>query len=232
MVSFDTSRGMVCEDAFEVVLHRVSGLSWSHAVVAPTRACTRRWLRASDDRIARVSFDGTETFEECRARLVGAVDAAFGPGGVPSETVEVDVVANSMGGLIAVYAADPDGPGRRLRIARLFGLSAPFRGATMANVPTRSQILIDMRPGSEFLAELWADGKARDYEISPYVRLGDTLVGVEHTAPPGEHPWWVPNAPFESAHITAFTDVRIRADVLRRLRGEAPYTSTPRTPPP
>ena len=66
--------------------------------------------------------------------------------------------------------------------------------------------------------------------VHPDARIGDTMVGEENTAPPGQVAWWVPNRAFEPAHLLAFGDPRIHADILRRLRGEQPYTTEPRAP--
>ena len=38
---------------------------------------------------------------------------------------------------------------------------------------------------------------------------------------------WTPNQPGEFAHVGAMTDPRIMSDVLRRLRGEKPWTKEP-----
>ncbi|MEO1128973.1 MAG: hypothetical protein AAFX05_04595 [Planctomycetota bacterium] len=186
--------------------------------------------RLDDDRIIRVSFSDLKTFEACREHLVAAVDEAFPTQGGAS-TREVDVVANSMGGIIAHYAADPDGGGRHLRVVRLFAISSPFLGAKAAgNVPTTDPILLDMRRGSDFLKRLNAPSRNYRHELIPYVRLGDAWVGQANTAPPGMHPWWVPGRAFEPAHLIAFTDPRILADILRQLRGETPYISPPAAP--
>jgi hypothetical protein len=182
-----------------------------------------------DDRIAQVAFSDVKTFDECRQLLIEAVDENF-PGSDPRRTVEVDVVANSMGGVISRYAADPSVGDRYLHVGRLFTISSPHQGADMAGVPTSNQLLIDMRPGSEFLMSLNERNQDPDYELIPYARVGDAWVGEENTAPPGEVAWWVPNRAFEPAHILAFGDPRIIADILRRLRGEAPYTTEPRAP--
>ena len=67
----------------------------------------------------------------------------------------------------------------------------------------------------------------RRYEIIPYVRLGDWIVGPENAAPrDAAAAYWVPNPPFNSAHWGAPLDPRIVADIARRLRGEAPFTTT------
>ncbi len=183
----------------------------------------------ADERVAHIAFGGVKTFEECRRKLIRLVDESFGEGDSDG-TVEVDVVANSMGGVVVLYAADGSLEGRHLRVARMFTISTPFRGAEMARVNIGDQMLVDMRPGSEFLAGLNERNQNSPYELVPYARIGDEWVGEENTAPPGEVPWWVPNRPFEFAHLAAFTDPRIRADILRRLRNEQPFTTEPRAP--
>jgi len=59
------------------------------------------------------------------------------------------------------------------------------------------------------------------------LKEGDTVVGPQYAAPTGRTAWWVPNPPGELAHVGAMTDPRILSDVLRRLRGEKPWTTHP-----
>jgi pimeloyl-ACP methyl ester carboxylesterase len=76
-------------------------------------------LLTGDVRTAGVSFTLCKSFDECRRKVIAAVDGAF-PGADPLWTTEVDVVGVSMGGLVARHAAlrlDEAGA-RRLRIAR------------------------------------------------------------------------------------------------------------------
>jgi pimeloyl-ACP methyl ester carboxylesterase len=145
-------------------------------------------------------------------------------------TVEVDVIGFSMGGLVARHAARPNSLGKRLNIRRLFTISSPHRGARLASLPTVDQRMIDMRPGSAFLADLNSHLSEADYELLAYTRLGDMIVGPENAAPPGMSPWWVANASFSLAHISAGADPRILADIARRLRNEPPFTTTPASP--
>jgi pimeloyl-ACP methyl ester carboxylesterase len=190
--------------------------------------CVRRAMTA-DGMVTTVSFTGrgTGTFDGCRDRLVSAVDKAFGPTD-GSTTVEVDVIAFSMGGLVARHAAGPrDDGGKELRIRRLFTISTPHRGARMADLPTLDRRAADMRCGSEFLAGLDEQLATAPYELYTYARLGDMIVGVENAAPPGEDPWWVANPPFGLAHLGAPHDPRIMADILRRLRGEPALATRP-----
>jgi pimeloyl-ACP methyl ester carboxylesterase len=182
----------------------------------------------ADERILEVEFFFASTFDECRAKLIDAVEAAF-PSANLDWTTTVDVVGISMGGLVARLAALPAGggasSGQRLRIARLFTISTPHRGAALAELPSLHPLHLDMRPGSDFLQHL--NEARRDYEIIPYARLGDGIVGVENTAPPGETAWWLPGGPLAPAHIASATDLRIHADIARRLRGEEPLARSP-----
>ena len=186
-----------------------------------------------DDRVIGVSFLFCGDFDDCRRRVIEAVDKAF-PGDDPEWTTEVDVVGVSMGGLVGRYAAvasnDP-AQSRRLRIARLFTISTPHRGAAWAVLPALNRMHRAMRPDSSFLRGLAeAEAEGGDYEIYPYVRLGDAIVGATNAAPHGRSPWWVPGEALQDAHLMASLDARIVADVARRLRGEPPFTTDPPQP--
>jgi pimeloyl-ACP methyl ester carboxylesterase len=197
-------------------------------------AMARRLRRAfiDPDRIISIPFFADESFDAARDRAIREINAVF-PSADPKTTLEVDVVAISMGGLVARHAARAreDG-GRRLRIARLFTIATPHQGARLATLPTFDRKQIDMRIDSEFIIALNADPMSSDFEIIPYGRLGDAIVGIERVAPPGEAPWWVPNQPMAFAHLTAASDSRIVADILRRLRYERPLTIGEPSPPP
>ena len=53
-----------------------------------------------------------------------------------STTYEVDVIGQSMGGLIAVYAAlDDPTLGKRVKIRRLYTICSPLQGAKLATLP-------------------------------------------------------------------------------------------------
>jgi hypothetical protein len=187
---------------------------------------------SGDDRIVCVEVAFCDSFEDCRQTIIDAVDKAF-PSSDPKFTTEVDVVGASLGGLAARFAAapspDPARP-RRLRIARLFTISSPHMGATLAEDFAFTQFHEDMCPGSPFLEELARSDAEAGYEIYPYVRLGDGIVGEENAAPPNCVPIWLPTPAFELSHVGALTDPRIVADIARRLRGERPYALVPRTP--
>ncbi|MCH8164791.1 MAG: hypothetical protein IH889_04210 [Planctomycetes bacterium] len=207
----------------------VAGGIFDPGIIAQGIASKLRRLTTDGDRIISVSFTGfsADTFDECRDRLIEAIERRF-PSDNPAETVEVDVIGFSMGGLVARHAARPrEVAGKRLNARRLFTISTPHRGARQAGLPTWDQRTIDMRADSAFLGGLDTDLPGAEYELYPYVRLGDMIVGQENAAPVGQTPWWVPNAPFAFAHLWAGSDRRILADIARRLRGEAPFATHP-----
>jgi len=187
-----------------------------------------RRLRAAirnPDQMIVIHFFSEPTFDACREKVIDRVDSQF-PSNDHERTREVDVLGISMGGLVARYAASEtvDDGRKRLRIARLFSIGTPHTGASLAELPSWDQRHLDMRADSDFIRALNDDPFSLDFEIVPYARLGDSIVGVEHTAPPGMTPWWVPNIPFQFAHLTNASDPRILADVVKRLRGETPFT--------
>ncbi|HSQ01587.1 MAG TPA: hypothetical protein VL049_30555 [Candidatus Dormibacteraeota bacterium] len=208
-------------------------------------AARLRALTADDAVIVAVGVQSTPSFEAALRDLHAALrrDLPAQPGAAPPE---VDVVGVSMGGLVARYAAmDPElrtrfrpdpqatGPAPALRIRRLFTLATPHRGAIAARLPLPQPRVRDMRAGSCFLRALDADlarQKARSMALYPYVRLGDAVVGAASTSPPGQHPIWVANQPFQFAHGSIDADERILADIARRLRDEQPFSSLPAAP--
>ena len=182
--------------------------------------------------VVGVTFAFSGSFAECRRRVVDAVERHF-PSDDPYFTREVDVVAVSMGGVVARYAAAPEpaARGKRLKIARLFTIGSPHTGAEMAALPpVLGQLQLDLRERSPFLRALARREVPVDYELYPYVRLGDCIVGDANAAPAGVTPLWLPNLPLEDAHLSAWTDPRIVADIARRLRGEAPFATLPPQP--
>lgn len=177
-----------------------------------------------------LSFFNFDTFERSAQRVVNRVEEAHRSES-PDQTVEVDVVAFSMGGLVARQAASFDAAQaqrrKRLNIARLFTIASPHQGACLAWIPTFDSRVIDMRPDSQFLAQLNLEQPG--YELHAYTRLGDWIVGTANASPPTRHAWWVaPGVSF--SHVFAGFDDRILADIARRLRGEAPYATEPPAP--
>ncbi len=189
---------------------------------------------ANDDFLAGQSFLFWDDFEACRAKALAKVDEMW-PSDDPVETVEVDVLAFSMGGLVARYAAMPPdearGQSRRLNIRNLYTIATPHRGAALAPLLAWGNTLAcDMRQGSAFLAKLDAALPHADYNLIAYTRLTDWIVGEPNTAPPGRTAYWVSARPFQMAHVQAPHDARILADVLRRVRGEPPLTAAEPAP--
>ena len=182
-----------------------------------------------DDRIVTVTVMFGSDFDECRAMVIKAVEAVW-PSDEEGSTVEVDVIGLSMGGVVGRYAAAALPGHKRLRVARLFTISSPLAGAQRAGVPSLDQKVIDMRPGSEFLRSLSAE--PLDAELICYTRLNDKTVGETLAAPSGQIAWWVSTPPLSLSHSGAAMDPRIIADIVRRLRGETPFTREPAVPPP
>ena len=200
---------------------------------AALAARLRRLVGESDARRAgAVSFTFCNRIEQGPPKVIRAVDRLW-PTDDPEATTEIDVVGISMGGLIARAAAaglETGASGRRLRIARLFTLGTPHRGARVARWLRPEPSVRSMAPGSEFLAALDRALPAAEYELVCYARLRDSWVGASNTAPHGRSPIWKPGPPL-LAHQTISTDRLIRLDIARRLRGEPPFGACASAPP-
>ena len=179
-----------------------------------------------DSHIVTVTLGECGSFEECRGKVIRAVDKAF-PSKDVWETTEVDVVGFSMGGLVARYAANPPpGMNRRLRIHELFTISSPNQGAVRAEVlPLLHPLQADMRPGSPLIRRL--NSMPTPYPVYSYIRLGDHAIGPPNAGIPGGLLWWVSTPPFSNPHVDAASDPRIVDDIARRLRHEAPLSTAP-----
>ncbi|MCG8551850.1 MAG: alpha/beta hydrolase, partial [Desulfobacterales bacterium] len=66
----------------------------------------RMKLATGDDRVIAVNYFGTSGFNESARKTIKMVEKYF-PSDDPLETVEVDVIGFSMGGLVGRYAAMP-----------------------------------------------------------------------------------------------------------------------------
>jgi hypothetical protein len=213
----------------------IGGFADPGIVASRLRDRFQRWT--GDSRVVAVSPGFDWTMDDCRRDVVTAVDKAF-PTGDPDRTTEVDVVGLSMGGVVARAAALPPGPGlasrRRLRIARLFTISSPLRGAALADFAGCDLFPIQsaLRTGSWLYRRLndepIPDGAV--YPVYSYVRLGDHTVGPANGAVPGATPWWVATPWPQLPHDAAFADARILADITCRLRGEPPFAHDPTAP--
>ena len=188
-----------------------------------------------DDRVTHVGDPFADTIESLTRTLVAHVEAEY-PSDDPASTTEVDVVAISMGGLVARLAADNpalrgEPAGKRLRIHTLYTLGSPHTGARLAAYVRPDRAARDMRPGSDFITDLnnrRAESKDT-YPIVSYAILHDRLVGATHASPPGQDPIWVPGRVFFGHHLIS-TEKRIYADIALRLRTEAPL-GAPSAPP-
>ncbi len=180
--------------------------------------------------LTSVTFFFSMSFDACCEKLIAAVDRDF-PTDDPNWTTPVDVVAASMGGVVARYAAMERGDHRRLRIRRLFTISTPHRGASLADeLPALDPMHHQLRTGSKFIQRLNDEMANLAYEIIPYVRLSDRIVGARNAAPPGQSPLWVSARLFQPSHHFAPSDARILADIMSRLRSEPSLFAEPHAP--
>lgn len=214
-----------------------------------------RSITTKDHPVIGVSFFGVSSYEQAgrRVRRVAAEalnerDRAAAAKSKPARTqpdapIDVDVVAFSMGGIVARSLArdltnQPTDRAKRdhaslpirLRITRLFTISAPHRGAKLARLPSWDPVVSRLNPDGEYIDKLNDGWESIGYELHCYVRLGDGIVGAPNAAPPGVTPRWVETPPLGDGHNGARSDPRILADIARRLRGEAPIFRDP--PPP
>jgi len=184
-----------------------------------------------DRRIVRVNFFWRASIQSCRehvhAMLKRHLVDAGAPPGAPEAWPEVDVVGFSMGGVIARVAAselEPVPAPGPVRIARLFTLDSPHRGARMAEWPAPTLLQRELRAGSPLLRAL--DGReaaGRSFALHPFTRFGDRVVGPERTAPAGMRPIGVRPPRFSPSHLAACRDPRLVAEIARHLRGEPPF---------
>lgn len=164
-------------------------------------------------------------FESAAAFAIRSIRNRF-----PDSTGDFDIVGISMGGLIARLAAMPAPDREPLRIARLFTLGTPHRGARIAHLIRPDPTVRDMRPGSAFLQRLDAALPAAAFDLTCYARLGDSWVGARNTSPPGSDPIWTRGPRFMS-HVTISSDALIITDIARRIRGESPLALRASPPP-
>ena len=211
----------------------LSGYRSPSLVAGRLKRSILRHTGADTGEIATLAYVWSGSVEEPARRAVARVEDMF-PSDDPRWTSEVDVVAVSMGGLVARLAAsDPElrgeQGGKQLRIGTLYTLASPHRGAKLAEDIHLDSATRAMIPGSEFLEVLDETFQSREYEVVPYAVLNDSWVGATNAAPVGQEPIWTPGRSFLSHHMVSF-DIRIQTDLLRRLRGEEPI-GLPGAPP-
>lgn len=179
--------------------------------------------------VIEVPFFSVTSFDASRARVIAKLIDLFGAD-AEGDTIEVDVIGISMGGLVARHAAVERDGAPRLRIARLFTISTPHRGALAAEMLQPDNRAAQMRAGSTLLTDLDCAYPTCGYEFISYVRLGDGIVGEEAARGPDGRLWWVADKPLSPSHMHAAYDQRIIADIVRRLAGEEPWTTDPCAP--
>jgi hypothetical protein len=173
-------------------------------------------------RVVPVGFPRASSVEQAGQEAMAALERA----GVAGEPV--DVVAVSMGGLVAraLAAGVIDGVAP-LRVERLLTLATPHRGAVLARFVRPDAAAAAMRPGSAFLSRLDEHLGRAAYELTPYALLRDWWVGSANTAPPGRTPIWIDGASRGArmfAHFMVSNDERIVLDCALRLRGMTPMS--------
>jgi len=108
----------------------------------------RLGLGPRDTSVYPIWFHNLDTFDQCVERTVTLAHKHFGTGAV------LDVVAVSMGGLIARKAIIDGHDGTHINARRLFTLATPHKGAKLANLIALDSTSRDMRPGCDFLCDL------------------------------------------------------------------------------
>ena len=190
-----------------------------------------RDLRADlgDRPVIAVNPGFARNFDNAADAVVRATQRAI-PSDTTGETVAVDVVGISMGGLTARHAATARPGERRLKIARLYTIASPHSGARLADRLSWADVLFSgrqMRSGSDFLTELAAREESmppeQRYPIVQYSYDRDLVIGdagaelPPHLERRGQVvPFSTP--PFLTGHAAAVRDERVRHDIARRLR--------------
>jgi pimeloyl-ACP methyl ester carboxylesterase len=183
---------------------------------------------ADGTRIMTVSFGDCTSMAQCRDRVLAATQAIRDA----DPDCSFDVVANSMGGLVARYCAlSPTTvadcglpmpvPAGALRIHHLYTICTPHLGARMAEGAFGSPMTQDMRPGSAFLSCLDRALAHAEYALTCFAREGDSIVGEDRSAPAGTEPVLFDTPPMELSHVDAHRDPRILLVIVRSLRDDA-----------
>lgn len=195
----------------------------------------------NNDDFLTISYTFGDDIHELAQRAVTEVQERW-PSDDPDETIEVDVLAISMGGLVARHAAlshdqrppranaAPTESFPRLNINRLFTYGSPHRGAILAEKIAIDPAARAMKPNSVYINQLNTTWESVEYELIPYAHLHDGWVGATNTAPPGMDPFW-DRGRLLLSHFMVSGNPLFLVDTARRLRGE-PALLTETTKPP
>ena len=180
-----------------------------------------------------LSFPLSSDLDEMARRVIDSVERRW-PSTDQDQTIGVDVVGISMGGVLARWAALPPQrrhrgddknpatePGKRLRVERLFTLATPHQGALQADWIAPDRAARDMRRGSPMLRVLDAELPDAAYELVCYAHRGDGLVGTDRAAPAGR-PRIETEGTVLFSHLLVTSNPVFQVDIARRLRGEPP----------
>lgn len=171
----------------------------------------------------------------CATDLDGRVFAPDlrGPGGVKGAADrlaaqfeglgEVDVVAHSVGGLVAREAARGERGAKRLKVVRLYTMGTPHAGTKWSKyhpiLPLREQVA-DCAPGSEFLCALTADPTSCEMSICSCWAEGDIVITRASATAAGEEHRVYSQAEKHRVHEKSIRDPRWARDVIGSLLEE------------
>lgn len=196
--------------------------------LATTVTVAKLRRRLPDRTYIKVSPGLSSTMDNAAAAVVERFEQER-PSTRPGETAEVDVVAISMGGLVARLAAMPADERSRLNIRRLYTICSPHSGALLADRAGFFGSGREMRSNSPFLQELTRVelAAASDFPIVAYARENDSAIGDPGLQLPPHlhdrgHVVWLPMPFWRSGHPGAYGDKRIIGDIARRLSEPAP----------
>ncbi|MHC5112532.1 MAG: lipase family protein [Planctomycetota bacterium] len=191
-------------------------------------------MALGEENLIVVTYGGINTMSGARTRTIQRVLEAAGPVDANGYTPEVDVIGISMGGTVARDAACPpredgtDDP-HRLKIDTFYGISVPHQGLRLGVLGFYNRMAREMFSDSETNNRIQKYFEPGDYRIEDYGRLGDPWVGVENATVSGQTIRWLPNTGIGQAHL-GFKDPRIVADIVKRIRGEEPFSTDPAAP--
>jgi triacylglycerol lipase len=160
--------------------------------------------------VAYTPNDGSLGIDRLAEQLAEYIDAHIDPAG------PLDLVGNSMGGLVCRYYIQKLGGVNRAR--RLVTLASPHRGTALAYLHGHPAIR-QMRPGSAFLAELNADHTwtKRVQWTSIWTPFDLVIVPANRSriAPAADHRVWVLLHPWV---VSSRRVIRLVREILRTPR--------------